>query len=490
MARIFLSHSSANDVEAVALSDWLTTEGWDDFFLDLDPERGIAAGERWERRLHEAANRCEAVLFLVSRAWLDSPWCLKEFTLAQKLNKRTFCVLVEDLPLAELPAELTATWQLVNLATGSDHRMMQVTLPDGREAHVTFSQAGLARLKTGLTRAGLDARFFTWPPEGQPDRPPYRGLKALEAEDAGIFYGREAPIIAALDRLRGLAEAAPPRFLAILGASGAGKSSFLRAGLAPRLKRDDGNFLMLPILRPERRALTGETGLIRCLEEACRARGLRHSRADIRAAMDNAAAIGAIFDDLTNAARQAEPDGGPGGAPRAVLAIDQAEELFLTDGSEEASAFLALIGELASAHASGLIVIFAIRSDSFERLQTVPEAEDLQPFSLPPMPRGAYQTVIEGPARRLADTPRMLKVEPALTAGLLADIEDGGGKDALPLLAFTLERLYLEYGGSGTLTLAQYRALGGIKGSIEAAVEGRLPPPTATRPCRRIAPRG
>ena len=119
MARIFLSHSSANDVEAVALGDWLTTEGWDDFFLDLDPERGIAAGERWERRLHEAANRCEAVLFLVSRAWLDSPWCLKEFTLAQKLNKRTFCVLVEDLAVSDLPPELTATWQLVNLAAGS-----------------------------------------------------------------------------------------------------------------------------------------------------------------------------------------------------------------------------------------------------------------------------------------------------------------------------------------------------------------------------------
>ena len=73
--------------------DWLTAEGWDDLFLDLDPSRGIAAGERWERRLHEAANRCEAVLFLVSRAWLESEWCLREFRLAQKLNKRSFGIL-------------------------------------------------------------------------------------------------------------------------------------------------------------------------------------------------------------------------------------------------------------------------------------------------------------------------------------------------------------------------------------------------------------
>ena len=78
MARIFLSHSSANNAEAVALRDWLIAEGWDDLFLDLDPTRGIAAGERWERALNEAANRCEAVLFLVSRAWLASRWCLKE----------------------------------------------------------------------------------------------------------------------------------------------------------------------------------------------------------------------------------------------------------------------------------------------------------------------------------------------------------------------------------------------------------------------------
>ena len=68
MAQIFLSHSTANDAEAVALRDWLATQGWDDIFLDLDPERGIVAGERWESALNEAANRCEAVLFLKGRA--------------------------------------------------------------------------------------------------------------------------------------------------------------------------------------------------------------------------------------------------------------------------------------------------------------------------------------------------------------------------------------------------------------------------------------
>ena len=87
------------------------------------------------------------------------------------------------------------------------------------------------------------------------------------------------------------------------------------------------------------------------------------------------------------------------------------------------------------------------------------------------MPRGAYQAIIEGPAARLKEIGRPLVIEPALTQALLADIEDGGGRDALPLLAFTLERLYLEYGARGRLTLNDYDVLGRIKGSIEAAIE-------------------
>jgi hypothetical protein len=51
MSRIFLSHSSKDDFEAIAIRDWLASQGWDDVFLDLDPERGIAAAERWERAL-------------------------------------------------------------------------------------------------------------------------------------------------------------------------------------------------------------------------------------------------------------------------------------------------------------------------------------------------------------------------------------------------------------------------------------------------------
>jgi len=477
VARIFLSHSSADNATALALRDWLVAEGWDDLFLDVDPTRGIVGGERWERALNEAASRCEAVLFLVTRAWLGSQWCLKEFHLAQKLNKQMFGLLVEAVPMDDIPAEVKGTWQLVDLASGADHAMFRVALPDGSEEHVTLSRAGLARLKTGLTKAGLDARFFPWPPEDDPDRPPYRGMRPLEAEDAGIFFGREAPTIAALDRLRGLAEGAPPRFVVVLGASGAGKSSYLRAGLLPRLERDDRHFLPLPVVRPERAAISGETGLIRSLEAAAKARGLRRSRAEVKAAVASGApAVAALLAELAEAAQAPAFGADAPPVPRVVLAIDQGEELFAAEGGEEAETFLHLVRDLAADPRSNLLVLVTIRSDAYEQLQTAPALEGVrqETLSLPPMPRGAYQTVIEGPAARLRDTARTLKIEPALTAALLADVEQDGAKDALPLLAFTLERLYLEYGGDGDLTLAEYEDLGRIRGSIAAAVEGAL----------------
>jgi formylglycine-generating enzyme required for sulfatase activity len=477
VSRIFLSHSSTNDAEAVALRDWLEREGWkDEIFLDLDPSRGIAAGERWERALNEAASRCEAVLFLVSKAWLASDWCIKEFHLAHRLNKRLFSLLIEDLAVADLPAHLTGTWQIVQLAAGRDHVMPRAVLPvTHEEVHVTFSAEGLQRLKLGLEQAGLDPKHFAWPPASDPNRPPYRGLRPLEAEDAGIFFGRDAAVIEALDQLRGLRETTPPRLLVTLGASGSGKSSFLRAGLLPRLKRDDRNFLPLPIIRPERAAINGESGLLRALEDAFKSAGIATTRAKLRAAIESGAStlrplLKVLADKATPSTFDA--DAKPT-TPILILSVDQGEELFLAEGQDEAKAFLVLLHDLLIQDVPATIAVFTIRSDNYERLQLVKELEGLhqETLSLPPMPKGSYAEVIKGPARRLDGTERSLKVDDALVDTLLTDIEAGGAKYALPLLAFTLERLYVEHGGDGDLTVAEYLSLGGITGSIEAAVE-------------------
>jgi WD40 repeat protein len=478
MSRIFLSHSSVNNAQAVGLRDWLATEGWDDVFLDLDPERGIAGGERWERALNEAASRCEAVLFLVSRAWLDSDWCQKELSLAYKFDKRLFGVLIDKTDPTELPPDLS-TRQVVDLASGRDHRQFRVTLPrTHQEIQVAFSQEGLKRLRAGLVKAGLDPRFFDWPPETDPNRPPYRGLRPLEAEDAGIFFGRDAPIFEALDQLRGLRDDSPPRLLVILGASGAGKSSFLRAGLFARMARYDRDFLPLRIIRPERGAVSGKNGLLRALEAALDAAQIGLTRQKLRAAIDGGAKtlrplLQALVDKKTPKALEGETPTRP---PTLVISIDQGEELFHTEGQDEAQALLALLAELLTDDAPALIVVTAIRSDSYAQLQEAKPLEGVRkvPFDLGPMPHGSYAEVIKGPATRLEGSTRPVKVENALVGVLLRDIEAGGAKDALPLLSFTLERLYLENRGSGRLTVADYRNLGGIKGSIEEAVAQAL----------------
>jgi len=479
MSLLFLSHSSRNNPEAIALHDWLLSEGWDDLFLDLDPQRGIVAGERWERALHQAANRCDAVLFLVSSAWLASEWCRREFRLAQKLNKQIFGLLIEEIPIASLPPELTESWQLVDLVSAHDHLpAMEVMLPDGQRSFVYFSESGLARLKAGLSKAGLDPRFFSWPPAQDPQRSPYRGLLPLEAEDAGILFGREAPIIEAMGRIRGLRDAAPPRFLAILGASGAGKSSFLRAGLLPRLSRDDRHFLPLPVIRPEAAVLSGANGFEQSLVQACEAQRLGVTRRQLKEAIaGSAGALLPILGELCENARLPTSEGeGEPVPPQLALAVDQAEELFLGDGQAEAEAFLDLLSDLLRSEDVGLQVLCTIRSDSYEDLQTTEALAGIHQhtFSLPPLPVGMYQQVIEGPARLLAETDRPLTIDPHLTQALMEDLQSGGGKDALPLLAFTLERLYRDYGGDGDLRLDEYRQMGGVEGAIEAAVSTAL----------------
>lgn len=472
MARIFLSHSSENNAEAIAVRNWLAEQGWDDVFLDLDRERGLKAGERWREALKRASASCELVLFIISPAWARSQWCLAEFLLAKQLNKRIFGVIIQPTSIASLPVEMSAEWQLVDLASGVLDYEATVAVPRRSEPEkVHFASDGLIRLRIGLREAGLDPKYFAWPPEHDSERPPYRGLKPLEAEDAGIFFGREGPIVEVLDRLRGLREAAPPRMLVLLGASGAGKSSFIRAGLLPRLARDSRHFLPLPVIRPDRAVLSGEHGLLASLEAALRGAGERPLRADVRAAVAAGGdAVRRLLRPLTQGFDETSA------RPTIILPIDQAEELFFADREAEAPIFLRCLKDLLLDDHPGVVALIAIRSDSYEPLQSEALFESIpqQTYSLPPMPRGAYSQLIEGPALRLQGTPRPLTIEEQLTAALLSDVETGGAKDALPLLAFTLERLYLDYGGDGHLRLADYEALGRIRGSIEVAAEQAL----------------
>ena len=258
MSKLFLSHSSANNAQAVAIRDWLREEGWTDVFLDVDPdpEVGIPAGERWERALNQAASRCEAILFLVSQAWLDSRWCNNEFNLARRLNKRLFGALIEDIAIDKLPTDLTGTWQIVDLASGRDHRMFRVVLPRTHaEQHVTFSREGLSRLRSGLAKSGIEPRFFAWPPEKEPKRAPPRPQTARGRRRRHLLRARgpdprSARCAARLTRCGGAAAIRHSRRLRrrkivvparrIIAAAGARRPAFPdAAGDPPRTQRRD-----------------------------------------------------------------------------------------------------------------------------------------------------------------------------------------------------------------------------------------------------------
>ena len=489
MSRLFISHSSENDAAALAIALWLAQQGLDEVFLDIDPVGGLVPGQRWQEALREAADRCEAVLFLVSTAWLASRWCIAEFLLAKSLHKRIFGLIVAPVALDDIPVEMAAEWQLCDLTSAEASRSFAVTLR-GRPVEVAFPQAGLALLRRGLERAGLDASSFTWPPAGDPGRAPYRGLRALEAEDAAIFFGRDAAVVRGLDRIRGLLDDDVEHTLVILGASGSGKSSFLRAGLWPRLARADTSFLPLPVIRPDVAAITGRTGLAIALSDAFAAAGSSIPPGRIKARLaEEADALGAMLDELLVAQRRRLVGIDPSAAgPAIIVSVDQAEELFNAEGATEAARFFDL---LATALRPGtgprrrLLILATMRSDRYELLQSSGQLAEVKRalFDLPPISPSEFKSVIVGPVQRLVQSGRRFSVDPALTEQLIADSQ---GADSLPLLAFTLERLYADFGAEDRLTLEQYDLIGRVKGSIEAGVDqalgdpGRAPsiPPT------------
>jgi hypothetical protein len=163
MTAIFISHRSSDEAETRALRDWLSAQGHEQLFLDFDPEDGIPAGVDWEQRLYRELRRCQALLVVLTPAWLSSMWCRSELAIAREKGKAIFVVRVEHCPNGPL-------------------------IPAIQEVDLTFDrEASLAKLAWGLKEHGLDpASAFDF----KPDRPIYPGLAAFDVEDAAIFFGR------------------------------------------------------------------------------------------------------------------------------------------------------------------------------------------------------------------------------------------------------------------------------------------------------------
>jgi len=468
MSQIFVSASQKDEFEALAIRAWLNECGWSEIFLDLAPERTVHS---WEQALRENASRCESVLCLVSRNWLDSEWCRREYRFARKIDKPVVLALIEKLSTDELPAFARSAHRIAPIASDDEKRIFPVVRPGAQEERrVAFSSAGLERIRSGLTHVGLDPRLFSWPPENEADRAPYRGFAPLEAADAGVFFGRDESLIEALDAFRALRQSSSPRLFVLLGASGVGKSSFLRAGLWPRLARDDASFLPLPVIRPGLAAVGGASGFVAALAEAAESSRLDVSRAQIREAIAGGAeALRPLLRDLVErAAPRSE-----GGRPQTlVVAIDQTEELFRAEGDDEGPRLLKLLRDLATRDDPAVIVLFAIDSDWHDALERAKELDGLRRrvMALPPMRRDGWRAMIEGPAERLALSDRKFEIDPRLTQALLDDAEKLDG-DALPLLAFAMRQLYCACGEARRVTFADYVKFGGLDGAVEAAVK-------------------
>ena len=484
MSRVFLSHSRHDTRHAIALKRWLEQAEpglVDEIYLDVDPQTGIATGVKWTEALWRVNARCEAVICLLSSSWASSKECHAEYRQAEGQHKAIFCARIEDFA----DEDITLAWQRCDLFGAGP--ATEISLDDGGPP-VRLRDDGLQRLLAGLRAVGIGADSFAWPPPGDPDRSPYRGWQPLESVDAAVYFGRDAQIVRALDDLRGMRDAGPERMFVILGPSGVGKSSFLRAGLLPRLDRDDRRFLPMTPVRPGRHALTGQTGLARAIHDLRNEVGLAGpSLGQIKEAIGDAAAVRVWLAEAATTARAKWLDA-PASAtpPTVVLPLDQAEELFGVDAGDEGPAFLDLLGRLLSdpdQAESDLILVATIRSDRYESLQTAPQLSTVQTRlfdRLKAMPQAQFTEVICGPARRAAESGHRFALAPGLVDRLVQDAS--AGADTLPLLALTLSRLYEDYAGSqDAVTAEHYEVMGGMRRVVQNEVDSLLSADPAER---------
>ena len=259
---------------------------------------------------------------------------------------------------------------------------------------------------------------------------PHRGLDAFRETDSNLFFGRDDMIRKLWTRFHALQRGQAPRILPILGASGSGKSSLVRAGLVPELVRQPMEGMREPkvlVLRP------GANPLQRLAYAVTRA---TPPGGDGTAPNPHAAHPDAV--DALHRAAQA----GGGVETRVVIFVDQLEELYMECTSEAArAAFLATLAHAASQPDGVVSVVFAMRSDFASSVRadvTFAAAVRESALRVAPMSGNQLTEAIEGPARLLKHP-----WPTGLAASLVLQCEGRSG--ALPLLQFALKRLWAEH---------------------------------------------
>lgn len=292
-------------------------------------------------------------------------------------------------------------------------------------------------------------------PEIVSQRAPYLGLLTFQETDADRFFGREALTAALLDHLRSTT------FLAVLGPSGSGKSSVVRAGLIPLLKGGalpGSDCWRYVTLKPGARPLNA---LAAALAEAHGG-----SLGDAAAIRD---ALRAGDDALLLAADMllAGQDGA-----RLALVVDQAEELWTLEPAEpeartaflgqQQRPFIRLLLTATGAPNSPVVVVLTMRADFLHRAAEYRElSEQIQRHLVivGPMTADELRAAIVRPAEAAG-----VRFEPGLVDELMK--ETLGQPGALPLLEYTLLELWKERHPDGTLTWEAFRRIGGVEGGL------------------------
>jgi hypothetical protein len=303
---------------------------------------------------------------------------------------------------------------------------------------VDWNAGGLERIEQRLHAITEElARGFTL----DPLRPPYPGIHAFEAEDAAIYFGRDDETRAVIERLDARRTQGGARLLVIIGASGAGKSSLLKAGVLPQLGRRR-QWVVLPTMRPEKAPLEALAKIVAEIRGEPQGWRTWHARLRGPEALQQ-------FADLARDLRI-----GPARGAMVLLPIDQLEELFTIAETEERAAFLRMTASLLDPGRD--LPVIALATGRADVLQGLLETSQLAPLTetipLLPMPLDRVPLLLEGPA-----TVASLIVERGLAERIMRDVET---PEALPLLAYTLRMLHERCAQDKRLTLAAYLSLG------------------------------
>lgn len=313
---------------------------------------------------------------------------------------------------------------------------------------------------------------------------PFRGLQAFDVQHAPIFFGRTKAIGDLLNALR-KQSAAGKAFVLVLGMSGCGKSSLVRAGLLPNLIQPgviEGIGLWRHgIMRPADTSGDLVDGLAAALLRPEALPELEAGGTDVKELAQllresTKGAVALVKSALMQAAQEVGRNEKLTEVPQARLAlfVDQMEEMFTLEhiSAAEREAFVRAISELAR---SGAVWVTAtLRSDFYARCVELPELVALKEGTgqydlLPPTPSEIGQMILQ-PARMAG---LRFEENPQSNVSLDDVLREEASKDpeALPLLEFALEQLYKHCGEGGVLTYAAYEAMGGVEQALATHAE-------------------